>query len=156
MVLRVSAEATGQKDVDVKAVLGGEHADKSSIPYARELTDFAEAVCRRNPQEIAGARKALMEVAGPKVMVDAAGVAANFQRMNRLADSSGVPLEAFALIGSYAVRKELDVMEYHTASHSVGHSYTPIVRLLEPLLNPIMIKLMPLLLGKKKHKDATD
>ena len=154
MVLRVSAEATGQKDVDVKAVMGGEHAAKSSVQYARELTDFAEAICRRDPHEIATARKALIEVAGPDVMVDAAGVAANFQRMNRLADSSGVPLEAVALIGSYAVRKELDVMEYHTASNTVGHSYTPIVRFFEPLLNPIVIKLIPFFLGKKKHKDA--
>ena len=61
MVLRVSAEATGNKGVDVKAVMGGDYADDCGIEHARVLTDFAEAICTRDPQQIAATRNALVE-----------------------------------------------------------------------------------------------
>ena len=54
---------------------------------------FAEAVARRDAQALAQSRRALLQAAGPAVLVDAAGVAANFQRMVRIADAIGIPVD---------------------------------------------------------------
>ena len=42
---------------------------------------------------LAQARHAVMHILGPAAMVDAAGVAANFERMVRIADATGIPLD---------------------------------------------------------------
>ena len=53
---------------------------------------FATALASRDEAALASARDRLNEVAGPEVLVDAAGIAGNFQRMVRIADSIGIPV----------------------------------------------------------------
>ena len=43
-------------------------------------------------QTLAQSRAAVVEALGPAAMVDAAGVASNFERMVRIADSTGIEL----------------------------------------------------------------
>jgi hypothetical protein len=42
---------------------------------------------------LARARNAVVNVLGATAMVDAAGVASNFERMVRIADATGIPLD---------------------------------------------------------------
>ena len=50
------------------------------------------------------ARHAVIEGISPEAMVDAAGVAANFERMVRIADATGIPLDARMAALSQEVR----------------------------------------------------
>ena len=92
MMLRASANVN-EKEVDLMGIAGDEDAAAVGIPYGREMVAFAEAGMTRDPELLAAARKALLDVAGERVVVESAGVAANFQRMVRIADSTGIPAD---------------------------------------------------------------
>ena len=61
------------------------------MAHGAELVAFAEAIVT-GAQTLAQSRAAVVETLGPEAMVDAAGVASNFERMVRIADSTGIEL----------------------------------------------------------------
>jgi hypothetical protein len=91
-MLRASSQQNDET-VDVSAVMDGNVV--SGIEHGRELVAFAEAVVARDTSAITLARDGLVGVAGVPVMVDAAGVISNFQRMVRIADATGIGLGSF-------------------------------------------------------------
>lgn len=91
-MLRESSQIKDE-NVDVSAVMSGE--DVSGIQYGAQLVAVAEAMVSRDAQAMRTARDALVAAAGSEVLVDAVGVASNFQRMVRIADSTGIALGNF-------------------------------------------------------------
>ena len=85
MMLRVSAMTT-ETEVDLQGVNGDAASAAMGIEYGAELMSFAESLAQRDEPGLARSRTALRQAAGDKVLVDAAGVVANFQRMVRIAD----------------------------------------------------------------------
>ncbi len=61
------------------------------MPHGAELVAFAEAIVT-GAETLGQSRDAVVEALGPDGMVDAAGVASNFERMVRIADSTGIEL----------------------------------------------------------------
>lgn len=92
-MLRASSEAHDE-NIDLDVIMTGAAVDE--IEFAEELIAFAEAIVGADANLIATARDRLVAVAGHAVMVDAAGVASNFQRMVRIADSTGITLGQMA------------------------------------------------------------
>ena len=64
----------------------------SGISHGAALSAFTEALVRRSP-DLASKRGQLLEAVGPAALFEAAGTAANFQRMTRIADAIGIPLD---------------------------------------------------------------
>jgi DNA-binding phage protein len=81
---------------------------------------FAQALARRDAAALAAARETLLQRAGPAVLVDAAGVAANFQRMVRIADSTGIPVDNLDSDVSREVRGTLRLAHFHSAHNTPG------------------------------------
>ena len=52
-------------------------------------------------------RHTLIETMGPAALVDTAGVASNFERMVRIADATGIPLDERRQVLSQEVRDTL-------------------------------------------------
>ncbi len=71
----------------------GGAGDDSGIPHASVLIEFAEAVLDPDEGRIERARKAVVDAMGEEALVDAAAVAGNFNAIDRVADSTGIPLE---------------------------------------------------------------
>ena len=115
-MLRVSANVT-EREIDIAAI-NGDAVVNNQLPYASELMQFAEAVASWDESAIAAARQELLAVAGAAVLVDAAGVAGNFQRMVRIADSMGIPVDAMDNEISNQVREELDLYRFASAENS--------------------------------------
>lgn len=88
-MLRASSEQT-QAKLDLRAISGA--TDDPLLPAGRELLNFTSALVGRDDIALDGARKALLVALGPAAAVAAAACAGNFQMMNRLLDSTGVPL----------------------------------------------------------------
>ena len=88
-MLRESVESHEQ-DVDLNVLMKG--GDAGEIEFHEQLIAFAESIVTGGSEAIRDAREKLISVAGSDVMVDAAGVASNFQRMVRIADSTGIEL----------------------------------------------------------------
>lgn len=91
-MLRVSAKTT-ETDIDIQGIAGNADSAARGIEFGAQLMAFAESVAMRDQQALKASRQALLEAAGPAVLIDAAGVAANFQRMVRIADATGIPYD---------------------------------------------------------------
>ena len=116
-MLRVSTKQT-ERDIDIQ-VINGQPDEVADVAFANELTTFAEALASFDEAALAEARHALLVAAGPSVLVDAAGVAGNFQRMVRIADSMGIPVDQPTENKiSNQVRRELDLFRFRSAENS--------------------------------------
>ena len=106
-------ESTEQLNVAVDLhVVDGETSDSDVVPFANELMRFATAVATRDEDELVRCRDELVAAAGAEVMVDAAAVAANFQRMVRIADSTGIPVDATRMPAAQVVIDALDLRRF--------------------------------------------
>ncbi len=139
------------KAVDLGAVTGGDAAD-SGVKHAGELVRFAEAIVGGEEDEIASARGALCSVVGDAGMIDAAAVAGNFQRMVRIADGTGIPLDTPVKLVSADLREELGIDAFGSASETSATSRFGRLagRLMRPLV-PFVAKRM----GPKRPKDGS-
>jgi hypothetical protein len=117
-MLSLSADSSKQ-EVDLK-VINGE--GDGGVPLGGELVKFAEAVASGdgpgNAVALQTCREALLAAAGSDVLVDAAAVAGNFQRMVRIADATGIPLDP--IVGSLGnpVQDALDLHRFPSAQHT--------------------------------------
>lgn len=116
MALRGSAKNAG-KEINLRVVLG-EHAEDSGIKHARALVDFAEAFMMRDEEILARDRTALVNEMGVEAMVDAAAVAANFQRMVRIADATGIPVDSQMNRMTRDIQEELGLRRYPSARNT--------------------------------------
>ena len=120
-MLSLSAEAS-QTDIDLQIVNGtaGPATAEGSggVEFARELMKFAEAVATRDEATLTGARAELLRVGGNDVLVDAAGVAGNFQRMVRIADCTGIPVDDRMGALSGGIQDELDLRRFGSAQNT--------------------------------------
>ena len=119
MMLRVSAMTT-ETEVDLQGVNGDAASAAMGIEYGAELMSFAESLAQRDEHGLARSRTALRQAAGDKVLVDAAGVAANFQRMVRIADSIGIPFDNMQSDFVNSIQTELNLARFASAQHSLA------------------------------------
>ncbi len=117
-MLRVSSQ-TVATEIDLQAIAGEEMSAARGITFGPELMHFAEAVARRETEGLARSRQTLLQAAGPAVLVDAAGVAANFQRMVRIADAIGIPVDDMQSEVGRQVREELGLARFASARNSM-------------------------------------
>lgn len=120
-MLRVSMTTTG-KEMALDAVSGNVASAAAGVPFGAELVRFAEAVAQRDASAVAAARRELLQAGGAHVLVDAAGVAANFQRMVRIADATGIPVDRIDTALSREVRATLGLERYAGARNTPGVS----------------------------------
>ena len=119
MMLCVSAMTT-ETEVDLQGVNGDAASAAMGIEYGAELMSFAESLAQRDEPGLARSRTALRQAAGDKVLVDAAGVAANFQRMVRIADSIGIPFDNMQSDFANSIQTELNLARFPSAQHSLA------------------------------------
>ena len=117
MMLSLSANTT-ETAIDLQMINGCSANETQEIPFASELTNFAEAVAQRDATDISRTRDELVQVAGEEVTVDAAGVVANFQRMVRIADSMGIPIDEKRVEPGADIRLELNLGRFESAQNT--------------------------------------
>jgi len=117
MMLSLSAKTT-ETAIDLQMVNGSSASDAQGIPFANELARFAEAIAQRDTAKIKRTRDKLVKVAGDTVMIDAAAVAANFQRMVRIADSMGIPIDEKNIEAGAGIREELELSRFASAQNT--------------------------------------
>jgi len=116
MLLRASGQTTGTA-VDMRAVNGDVHAD-GGVAHAAELVAFTEAVMRRDDAALAEARSALRAVLPPEAFVDACAVIGAFNVVDRIADSTGIPLDDAMAAITGDLRAELDLARFRSSSNT--------------------------------------
>ncbi len=89
-MLRESSKAKGE-GYDL-GLLTGTPGD-GNIPHGALLVEFAEAVLGNDDRRLATARADVCSKLGDAALVDAAAVVATFNGIDRVADSTGIPIE---------------------------------------------------------------
>ena len=89
-----------------------EAAATSGVAHGNLLIAFAEAMVGDDDAALTSMRHAVIEAISPAAMVDAAGVASNFERMVRIADATGIPLDARMEALSHEVRDALHLERF--------------------------------------------
>lgn len=117
MLLRASGKRTGQR-FDLHTIMDSAAAAESGIPHAETLVAFAEAVVGMDETTLKNARARVLDELGPEALVDAAGVASNFERMVRIADATGIPLDDIAAEKTVQLRKDLGLNQFHSVTHA--------------------------------------
>ena len=119
-MLRVSAKVTGTA-LDLQMINGDADAATSTagIEFALELMTFAESLASQDESALARDSQRLLEAAGPAVLVEAAAVAANFQRMVRIADAMGIPVDNVDRDFNGEISEELSLQRFESARNSI-------------------------------------
>ncbi|GAB5451680.1 MAG: hypothetical protein Hals2KO_20080 [Halioglobus sp.] len=111
--------ASSNTDLDLQVING---QGDGGVALGAELRQFAEALVSRDEVRLADARKTLLQAAGPEILVDAAAVAANFQRMVRIADATGIPVDGLMDALSGSIQDELGLRRFRSADNSPPRS----------------------------------
>src|SRR5262249_61155846 len=93
MLLRASGEATGHA-FDLHAVTEGAAVARSGAAHEKTLLAFTEALVSDEREALVIAHTRVLEELGPEALEDAAGVASDFERMVRIADATGMPVDS--------------------------------------------------------------
>ncbi len=100
MMLRASSDATGSA-TDIHDVI----ADEVDDPVTSALTGLVDAAFGNG--DLPSARQRVLEVLGPEALVTACSVIGNFEKMNRMADGTGLGLNDEQMEGLADIRSEL-------------------------------------------------
>ena len=139
MLLRVNSEISGT-DTNLSAITEGSDA-LSGVLHGELLSKLVELTLDTeddHSQALAQVRAQLVDAMSAEALVDASAVIGNFQRMVRIADGTGIPLDKPVAIISAGLREELGYNKFGSADQTpkVG----AVSRWLGEKLRPLMIK----------------
>ncbi len=109
-MLRESARTTNTQ-IDLNAVTD-DNAGDGGIPYGSMLKAFAEAVLGDDEARLNDARRRVREALGDSGFIDASAVIANYSALDRVADATGIPLEAAKEANTVELRAELGINDF--------------------------------------------
>jgi hypothetical protein len=123
-------------DLDARAVVEGKSV-QSGVAHAEVLLALAEAMVGDDDAALARARDRVIGEVGAAEFVDAVAVASNFERMVRIADSTGIPLEESLDAVSADLRADLGLDRFGSSANTpqigavkktFGRALWPVVR----------------------------
>ena len=139
MALRASIEATGG-EVDYSGLADASTAETSRVRGAGALVGLVEGTLSGGAIEIAKARDRVRDELGSGALVDAAAIIGNFERMVRIADGTGIPLDAPINVATESIRADLGIDRFESAAHtaSVRSWQRALGRAIDPLLKFVL------------------
>lgn len=137
-MLSMSARTNGD-EVNLAGIVAGDRIDMG-IPGDKALLAFADVSLGDDAGAIAAARQRVLEELGEPAMVDAACIIANFQRMVRIADGTGIPLDPRMAAVTADLRSDLGINGYSAAklTPEPGWAARTRARLLRPFLPALL------------------
>ena len=112
----MSGEHTNTAYALAGVIDGVTQATTTGVEHDALLDRFASAICRNDQPAMAAARSELTNTLGASAMIDCASVIAAFNAYPRVADATGIPLEAAKEEGTRALRLALQLDRFDTAS----------------------------------------
>ena len=135
MMLRVSSTFEG-REANLETVTQGGSAD-SGVPHQSALLSLVDATLKPELESaLPKAREQLQSELSEAGLVDAAAVIGNFQRMTRIADGTGIPLDPPVAAITADLREELGINRFGSADNTppVGWLKKTVAGWLAPLI----------------------
>ena len=115
-LLRASAKHSGET-FDLSVVMTG--VGDGGIVHGQALMTFAEMALGDDARALIEARRSLLSALGPAALVDAAAVAGLFNAIDRVADATGTPLEAWKSEASSEVRSAIGIDDFMSRKEAI-------------------------------------
>ena len=115
MLLRVSGQSEGA-EIDLSTVNGS--GGDGGIEHGARLVAFAEAVMGGDEDVLRRERAALREVLSDEAFVDTAAVIGFFNVVDRIADSTGIPLDSMMEAMTRDLREDLDLVRFGSSANT--------------------------------------
>jgi len=100
------------------AAVNGTVSEQGGVEHAAELVTFTEAVMGDDDTALATARQALRAVLTPAAFVDTCAVIGAFNVVDRIADSTGIPLDEPMVAMTTEVRADLDLARFRSSANT--------------------------------------
>jgi len=111
-LLRESSNAKGEGyDLNLLTGAGGD----GNIPHGALLVSFADAVLGTDNRRLDDVRAAIRSRMGDAALVDAAAIVATFNAIDRVADSTGIPIEDARAASTADIRAALGINQFAEA-----------------------------------------
>ncbi len=107
-----------EQEIDLHVITDGDAAEASGVPDADVLVALAEAQVGDDDAALERARAGVVGKLGRDGLVDAAAVVANFERMVRIADSTGIPLDTPMNAMTGDIRGDLDLGRFASSANT--------------------------------------
>ena len=121
-MLSLSINQSSDDNIDLSGLTDMACTEIPGVPHSRAIFRFVDSFLSKNPDELAAARKLLVEEMGSEAMIDTAGIISNFQRMTRIADSTGIPTQSWGDENLDRISADLDqslgIDQYISAANS--------------------------------------
>ena len=116
-MLREGIEITGE-DIKLDGLTDPSCTNIEGIAHSDALLVFANAFMGDDKSALSKSVEMLAQKMGADCAVDAVGVASTFQRMDRIADGTGIPADAPTAIMHEDLAKLLGTDQYHSAGNT--------------------------------------
>jgi len=112
----------------------------SGVAHGERLLAFADALVGEDDAALERAREELAAALGPVGLVDAAAVASNFERMVRIADGTGIPLDASVRLVAAGLPGELGIGCFGSAANTPALTFPQrvLARALQPFARALL------------------
>lgn len=125
------------------SAITSEEVIDSGIPHGDIIIRLVDAALGKNKDALTEARQAVIGSMGMEGLIDVAAVIGTFTMQNRIADATGLPLDAPIEMATRSLRSELGVDNFGAAEHTDrgGLIRAVLSRLMEPL-TPLIFRIM--------------
>ena len=122
MILRAGIKKIGEEEIDMSAISTTdiEAVGDAGISGGAEILAFLDALHGRDRAAIGATRDRLRAALGDEAFVDIAGVASCFEAFNRIADATGIPLDADMMQFSVNIREKLNINTFDSRQRPEG------------------------------------
>lgn len=90
------------------------------MEHGRELVTFAKSVLSPDLDQLAAARRQLLDCMGPAAVVSASIIAAGFSMVDRAANAIGISVDAMVMTPSEEFRERLGINRFPSAANTLG------------------------------------
>lgn len=121
-MLRESATYNG-RTVNLEGITDPSCTRLDDEPSSEVLIRFCDTFLGDDAEAFVAARDALVSELGVEAMVDAAGIASNFQRMDRIADGTGIPSDGPMVLMQEDLVDQLGLDKFVSAGNTPSMSW---------------------------------
>jgi hypothetical protein len=140
MMLRASSEFADQQ-VNLSVITGAGTGATGGVEGETQLLNLVdETLTHSGSDSLRHARDAVLHALGPQALVDTAAVIGNFQRMTRIADGTGIPLDDMMTAMTVDIRRDLKLDQFGAAGRTKETGLFK--RLMIRAMFPIMMRRM--------------
>ena len=128
------------QEVDLRLAVEGSNGSDGGVAHGALLSDFATAAVTGDDEALQRTRREILDTLGTEELVDAAALVAHYEKMDRIADATGIPLDAPMQILGSGLRDSLGVGKYASARNTkaAGPVLSAVQRSLRAIMFPVL------------------